>query len=145
MSWLRFWRKIYSLETLDTRFVTSAITPPRISATDFELESAQGTSSAQPNGVQQRSARGGSRDGVPSDIKSPLWDTLEFYFYYFIFVTVVPLMFYIPYAVSKRQELRFPHEVFDLVANPRPASHPSYLSYVNLLSDGWIPGRKVVS
>lgn len=145
MSWLRSWQNIYSLETLDTRFVVPANTPPRISASDFELNAVQGAQPSQLDAVRERSASSGARTGVPSDIKPPLWGTLEFYFYYFIFVTIVPLMFYIPYTVSKRTELVFLHEVFDLSTNPRPASHPNYLKYVNLLSNGWIPGRKVVS
>lgn len=142
---LRSWRKIYSLETLDTRFVVSSNTPPRISASDFELNTVRGAPSTQPNAARERSASSGARTGAPSDIRPPLWETLEFYVYYFIFVTVVPLMFYIPYTISKRTELVIVHEVQNMSTNPKPASHPNYLKYVNLLSDGWVPGRKVVS
>ena len=146
MSWLQFWRKVYSLETLDTRFVVSANTPPKVQATDFELNSVQGEiSSSQSNGLKGRSASRDAQSAAVSDIRSPLWDTMEFYFYYFVFVTVVPTMFYVAYSVSKRTTPAFIHQVFDLAANPRPASHPNYSSYVGLLSDGWIPGRKVVS
>ncbi|RAL67864.1 hypothetical protein DID88_008590 [Monilinia fructigena] len=52
------------------------------------------------------------------------WNTPEFYFYYFIFLTVVPYMFWIAYDVS------------------RP-SDPNYHKYQHLLSDGWVPGRKI--
>jgi hypothetical protein len=103
MSWLRFFQRVYSLDTLDSRFVTSAITPPRASTNDIELSSAQGVlSGSQPNGSSKQLQRGRTRDGVSSDTKAPLWDTFEFYFYYFMFITVVPVIFYIPYTVSRR-------------------------------------------
>jgi len=146
MSWLSFWRKVYSLETLDTRFVASANTPPKISATDFEQNSVRGeASSSQLNGIQGSSDSRDAKNAVASDIRPPLWHTIEFYIYYFFFITVVPTMFYVAYSVSKRTTQAFIHQVFDLVTDPRPASHPNYSSYANLLSDGWIPGRKVVS
>jgi len=146
MSWLYFWRKVYSLETLDTRFVVSATTPPKVSATDFQLNSIRGeVSSSQSNGVQGSSESRDAKNAVASDIRPPLWHTFEFYIYYFFFITVVPTMFYVAYSVSKRTKSAFIHQVLDLATNPLPASHPNYSSYASLLSDGWIPGRKVVS
>ncbi|KAK4128634.1 MBOAT-domain-containing protein [Parathielavia appendiculata] len=52
------------------------------------------------------------------------WNTLEFYVYYLVFLVAVPYMFWIAYDVS------------------RP-SDPRYQKFKHLLSDGWIPGRKI--
>ncbi|KAL2755072.1 hypothetical protein ACRALDRAFT_2106824 [Sodiomyces alcalophilus JCM 7366] len=52
------------------------------------------------------------------------WNTPEFYFYYIIFILAVPYMFWVPYTVSS-------------------PSDPRYHKYEHLLSDGWIPGRKI--
>ncbi|KAA8644226.1 hypothetical protein EYZ11_004524 [Aspergillus tanneri] len=52
------------------------------------------------------------------------WRTPEFYVYYLVFLVAVPLMFKAVVEVSQE-------------------SHPSYSSYADLLSPGWVPGRKV--
>ncbi|KAL2261359.1 hypothetical protein VTK26DRAFT_4335 [Humicola hyalothermophila] len=52
------------------------------------------------------------------------WGTAEFYVYYLVFLVTVPYMFWIAYDVS------------------RP-SDPRYHKFEHLLSDGWIPGRKI--
>lgn len=52
------------------------------------------------------------------------WNTPEYYFYAFIFLTIPPLMFKSVYDVSQ-------------------PSHPNYPRYAPLLSQGWIPGRQV--
>ncbi|KAI8882820.1 MBOAT-domain-containing protein [Backusella circina FSU 941] len=49
---------------------------------------------------------------------------LEFIFYYSVFSIVVPYMFYVTYNLSQE-------------------THPNYYLYSNLLSQGWIFGRKV--
>ncbi|EEP76154.1 GUP1 protein [Uncinocarpus reesii 1704] len=54
----------------------------------------------------------------------PRWNTPEFYIYYVVFIVAVPLMF--KTAIDVSQE-----------------SHPTYSKYSELLSPGWIPGRKV--
>ncbi|KAI8639354.1 MBOAT, membrane-bound O-acyltransferase family-domain-containing protein [Parasitella parasitica] len=56
--------------------------------------------------------------------KPSRWHTKEFYFYYFCFCLVVPYMFKVTYNLSKE-------------------SHPNYHIYQDLLSDGWLFGRKV--
>lgn len=58
------------------------------------------------------------------DAKSSKWNTPEYYVYYLFFLTIPPLMFKSVYDVSQ-------------------PSHPNYARFEPLLSDGWIPGRKV--
>lgn len=89
MSWLRYFRQIYSLDTLDTRFTASSNTP---------LKSDARVDPAKPGSVVNSDRR------APVDGEKPSkWNTPEFYFYYFLFITVVPLMFKTVYDVSKRK------------------------------------------
>ncbi|KAI9024353.1 MBOAT, membrane-bound O-acyltransferase family-domain-containing protein [Phycomyces nitens] len=53
-----------------------------------------------------------------------LWHTKEFYVYYLCFATVIPYMFYSTYRLGKKD-------------------NPNYEKYSDLLSDGWIFGRKL--
>ncbi len=62
-----------------------------------------------------------NKGGAPSK-----WRTAEFYFYYLIFLLAVPYMFWTAYDVSRESDPRYP-------------------KYEHLLSEGWIPGRKIVS
>ncbi|KAL1925420.1 uncharacterized protein VTP21DRAFT_303 [Calcarisporiella thermophila] len=57
-------------------------------------------------------------------INPPLWRTPEFYFYYVMFVIVVPYMLKTTYDLSVE-------------------SHPNYEKYKHKLQDGWIFNRKV--
>jgi hypothetical protein len=104
MRWLQFWQKLYSLETLDTRFVIPSNTPPRVTATGFELNPTRLGLPDQQNAVASLS--GPPRSGSVPGTKPSLWNTAEFYVYYFLFVTIVPLMCYVPYTVSKRMSGR---------------------------------------
>lgn len=70
----------------------------------------------------QSSAKETSTRSIKS--KPAKWHTREFYVYAIVFIIVVPYMFWVTYDVS------------------RP-SHPNYPLYEPLLSNGWIPGRKV--
>ncbi|KAB8532590.1 hypothetical protein FH972_025535 [Carpinus fangiana] len=72
---------------------------------------------AQRNGTLQQ------RD-VQSRAPPSKWMTPEYIFYIIVVSIAVPWMTYVPYTVSK-------------------ASHPEYHKFEGLLSDGWIPGRKV--
>ncbi|KAI1806543.1 MBOAT-domain-containing protein [Daldinia bambusicola] len=56
--------------------------------------------------------------------KPSRWNTPEFYLYYFILAFIIPYMFWVGYDAS------------------RPTD-PKYRRYENLLSPGWIPGRKI--
>lgn len=89
MSAWRHLQRIYSLDTLDTRFTTSAKTPPNASG-----EVSRDTKEKQDVACGARASR---------------WNTPEYYFYYLVFLTVVPLMFYVPYTVSRRMEVQSPY------------------------------------
>lgn len=99
MSLFSYLRSIYQLDTLDTRFTNSSTTPYK-SALNTQIDPASG-----------KSSRDGPVQGVPVKLDSnglPLaqpskWKTPEFYFYYFIFLTIVPYMFWVPYTVSRRE------------------------------------------
>ncbi|KAF2144717.1 uncharacterized protein K452DRAFT_349743 [Aplosporella prunicola CBS 121167] len=119
MSWFQYLRQLYSLDTLDTRFIISASTPPKQAASDPQIDPAKPS----PSEAAQREQAKGDDAKAPCTQPSK-WRTPEFYFYYFIFITVVPTMFKTVYDVSKE-------------------SDPNYPKYEHLLSDGWIPGRKV--
>lgn len=58
------------------------------------------------------------------DAKPSKWNTPEYYVYCLFFLTIPPLMFKSVYDVSQ-------------------PSHQNYARFESLLSDGWIPGRKV--
>ncbi|KAL1928870.1 hypothetical protein VTP01DRAFT_2656 [Rhizomucor pusillus] len=65
-----------------------------------------------------------SQGPSPSTTSPPRWRTKEFYFYYICFSIVVPYMFYVTYKLSTEDD-------------------PHYQEYEDLLSEGWIPHRKV--
>ncbi|KAF1843622.1 glycerol:H+ symporter-like protein [Cucurbitaria berberidis CBS 394.84] len=112
---LRFFRQLYSLDTLDTRFVVPATTPPKEALEEAKLDPAG------PLPVQN--GKGKSKD-VGDNIQPPRWNTAEFYFYSVAVLIAVALMFKLVLDVSKE-------------------SHPNYSRFSHLLDDGWIPGRKV--
>ena len=74
--------KLYSLETLDTRFVIPNNAPLSSSVAEIESEDWKPTP---------------TKDARPS-----LWRTPEFFGYYFVFLTVVPIMVWIPMQISMR-------------------------------------------
>ncbi|KAK2766268.1 glycerol transporter [Arachnomyces sp. PD_36] len=106
-----FWlRRLYSLDTLDTRFTTPSNTPLKVA----------GDTRADRAGAETKAEGSGQGNGATR----PRWWTLEFIGYYAILSVAVPMMFKAAVEVSQ-------------------VSHPSYSSYVELLSPGWIPGRRV--
>lgn len=114
-SWLT---RLYSLDTLDTRFTTSSSVPLKEDGHSQRLNGKIIDSRFEKvDDSASRAAPGSS----PSR-----WNTWEYYLYYFVFITIVPLMFKVPHDVSK-------------------SSDPEYPKFAHLLSDGWILGRKVVS
>ncbi|KAG2417551.1 hypothetical protein HFD88_008770 [Aspergillus terreus] len=100
-------RRLYSLDTLDTRFTTSASTPLKA------------TTDSRP-----ASAKDARANAVASNASPSKWGTLEFFVYYLVFLVAVPLMFKAVIEVSQE-------------------NHPTYPTYANLLSPGWIAGRQV--
>ncbi|KAH1495364.1 hypothetical protein LV164_002185 [Aspergillus fumigatus] len=104
---LSWFRRLYSLDTLDTRFTSSATT---------SLKAAADT--------RPPSAKDARANAIANGASPPNWRTPEFFVYYLVFLTVVPMMFKTVIDASKE-------------------SHPGYSAYEHLLSPGWIPGRKV--
>lgn len=117
MQSLRYLQRLYSLDTLDTRFTASSRPP---------TDRTNGSIADDKLPAQQLLGSKDSDDGLQSipGAQSSKWRTPEFYFYYFIFLTIPPLMFKAVYDVSQ-------------------PSHPSFSRYEHLLEPGWIPGRKV--
>lgn len=91
-------RRVYQLDTLDTRFTTSTSTPYQ-SVIDSRLDPAY-KKDGPPPGVPVKLDINGLPIAQPSK-----WRTLEFYFYYFVFLTIVPYMFWIVYEVSRRKHI----------------------------------------
>ncbi|CAI9636182.1 mboat-domain-containing protein [Alternaria burnsii] len=112
---LNFIRQLYSLDTLDTRFVVPATSPPKEALEEAKLDPA--------GPVPVKDGRNGSKD-PENRSHPPLWNTPEFYFYYVVILTSVFFMFKLVLDVSQE-------------------SHPNYPKFDHLLSDGWIPGRRV--
>jgi len=101
MSIFSYVRSIYALDTIDTRFTSSSSTPYK-TVIDARVDPA----AVAANAKRDDSIPG---DGVKTDssgrpIAQPSkWNTPEFYFYYAVFIVVVPYMFWIAYDVSRRQ------------------------------------------
>ncbi|KAK3330132.1 MBOAT, membrane-bound O-acyltransferase family-domain-containing protein [Apodospora peruviana] len=119
---LSFFRSLYDLDTLDTRFTT----PSSVPYNPVALAAA-----GDGNGKRREDnhSRGGNSGGLDkrassSDTNRPRWGTPEFFLYYLVFAMVIPYMFWIAYDVS------------------RP-SDPRYYKYHRWLSPGWVPGRKI--
>lgn len=75
--------------------------------------------------VETLDDRFASKTGEPLPNAQPSkWRTPEYFFYYLCFLTI-------PFFMVK--------SVYD-VSRPK---HPGYAKYQSLLSNGWIPGRKV--
>jgi hypothetical protein len=76
------------------------------------------------------------------------WSTVEFKIYGLVFAVVVPLMVWIPIRLSQGEYSAFNLSLAFIVADTCLAflteSHPNYHKYAYRLSNGWIPGRKVV-
>ena len=87
MGWLQYLRKLYSLDTLDTRFTISSTTPPSQSAQIDPVKPLEG---------ERKQDAKSTPTGKPS-----LWLTPEFFLYYLVFVTAIPLMFKAVYDVSQ--------------------------------------------
>jgi hypothetical protein len=89
---LKFFGQLYSLDTLDTRFVVPSNAPPKEALRDAELDPA--------GSLPVQNGKGRSKD--TGDTTQPSqWNTLEFYFYYLVFLVAIPLMFKAVLDVSK--------------------------------------------
>ncbi|KAI5293239.1 glycerol transporter [Ascosphaera acerosa] len=154
MGVLRWLRRLYALDTLDTRLTVSSTAPTRRSPTGSDesptqvekgprsqlhpgslSDSSSARSAAAQHGghdtsTSTSSISSGSTTTTGSGsigrfgAQPSKWKTPEFYFYYLVFAYCVPMMFKAVIEVSQ-------------------PSHPGYERYAALLSYGWIPGRKV--
>ncbi|UPX19568.1 glycerol transporter [Ascochyta rabiei] len=111
---LSYLRQLYALDTLDTRFVVPASAPPKEALHHPDLDHAHPL--PRPQATHRTSAA--------HHTHQPRWRTPEFYFYYVIISASVFFM-------------------FNLVIHCSQHSHPNFSTFSHLLSDGWIPGRKV--
>lgn len=100
MGFFEWLKKLYSLDTLDTRFTISSRTPPRQAAIELQLDPVR--PSPAEAGLTSKSRQNG-RPSRTDDLRPPLWGTPEFYFYYFVFLTAVPMMFKVSFDVSRRK------------------------------------------
>lgn len=80
-------RKVYDLDTLDTRFTSSTSVPY------------QTVIDARDDPAVEREAAARARSSAPP----PKWRTPEFFLYYMVFIVVVPYMFWVAYDVSRRK------------------------------------------
>lgn len=122
-----FFRELYSLDTLDTRFTTSSSTPLKA--------------------IEEHPRKPVERDGkaVPTDVFPPQWRTPEFYFYALVFLFCVPQMYWAVVEVSQRKIGRLGRYHANIGNNKSvTADSPNYSKYEPLLSPGWLFGRKVV-
>lgn len=85
MSLFSFFKQVYSLDTLDTRFTTSSKTPTIVANEESARKSARDVSSPST---------------LPAGASPPRWHTKEFYFYAVVFIVVVPLMYKSVFDVS---------------------------------------------
>ncbi|EHY57874.1 Membrane-bound O-acyltransferase GUP1 [Exophiala dermatitidis] len=121
-----FFRELYSLDTLDTRFTTSSSTPLKA--------------------IEEHPRKPVERDGkaVPTDVFPPQWRTPEFYFYALVFLFCVPQMYWAVVEVSQRKIGRLGRYHANIGNNKSvTADSPNYSKYEPLLSPGWLFGRKV--
>ncbi|KAJ5993703.1 Glycerol uptake protein 1 [Penicillium sp. IBT 35674x] len=84
-SWLR---RVYSLDTLDTRFTSTATTNPA--------------------DTRPASAKDARAHAIAQNARAPLWRTPEFFIYYLFFIFLVPLMFKTVVDASKESHPIYP-------------------------------------
>jgi len=85
---LSYFKSVYDLDTLDTRFTTPSGVPYKPSQQD--------------GGRNNHGRDLGANALKDARIPPPKWKTPEFYFYLFVIAAVVPYMFWVPYEVSRR-------------------------------------------
>lgn len=103
MSLLSYSKRLFSLDTLDTRFTGSSRPPSTASSS----EKSQQIDPAKPVpglDIQDGTSRGGQPQGRDTDTPGPSkWATPKFFFYYIVIGTAVPLMIKSVYDVSQRK------------------------------------------
>ena len=131
MNLLHYAARLYSLDTLDTRFTISSQSP--FAHTDPPRSS--------PDEASHKKGKSGAVD-LAKGASPSRWRSPEFIYHGLVFLIAVPLMFKTAYDVSKRKHTYIPARALQTDIN-KPASHKNYDKFASLLSPGWIPGRKV--
>ncbi|KAG8411550.1 glycerol transporter [Metarhizium acridum] len=91
MGVVSFFRKVYDIDTLDTRFMSPSSVPYQ---TVIEARS-------DPDAVKE------AADKARARAPPPKWQTPEFYLYYLVFLWAVPYMFWVAYSVSRPSDPRY--------------------------------------
>lgn len=89
---LSYIRQLYSLDTLDTRFIVPATAPPKEALEEAKADPA--------NPLPVADGRDKSRNGT-DHVQPPRWRTNEFYFYYIVITISVFFMFKLVIDCSK--------------------------------------------
>lgn len=97
---LTYIRQLYSLDTLDTRFVVPATVPPKEALEEANVDPA--------NPLPVTYGKDKSKNGV-NNVQPPRWRTNEFYFYYVAISASVFFMFKLVIDCSKGQQRSMPH------------------------------------
>ena len=131
MNLLQYAGRLYSLDTLDSRFTTSSRTPPS------RIDPARPSPDEAPNKKDRSGA-----DELAKGASPPRWRSPEFIYHGLVVFVALPLMLKTAYNVSKRKDAFafLGAQYADVVCT---ASHQNYNKFAPLLSPGWIPGRKV--
>lgn len=82
MTFLQTLQRIYSLDTLDTRLTVSSTTPLKAVS-----------DSRQSPTREPLAGKDGRAQDIAASAQPSKWNTVEFYFYGLVFLTMVPLMF----------------------------------------------------
>lgn len=130
-----FFKELYSLDILDTRFTTSSSTPLKL---------------VNGNASNKATVEKDGKSSTPTDVFPPKWRTPEFYFYALVFLFCVPQMYWAVVEVSQRKTHNYTHFLHwhgfwkKESDGGGVADSPNYSKYEHLLSQGWLFGRKVV-
>ncbi|KAK5400786.1 glycerol transporter [Exophiala xenobiotica] len=119
MTLASFFRELYSLETLDTRFTNSPSTPLKA--------------------VNENTSKPGERDRqvTPADLSPSRWKTPEFYFYAFVFLFCVPQMYWAVVEVSQRKEQQMSYLVHALTDMRQPTRRTTQNTSIYCLQAGF--------
>ena len=96
MSLLQYAGRLFSVDTLDARFMTSSKTPPS------RIDPARPSPDKVPYNVSRKGRAGG--EDIAKGVSPPRWRSPEFLYHGLVFLVAVPLMFKTVYDVSKRKQ-----------------------------------------
>jgi hypothetical protein len=120
---LQFFRQLYSLDTLDTRFIVPATAPPKEALKEAELD---------PAGPLPTHDGRGKGKGGDGNVQPPRWNTPEFYVYYVSISASIFMMFKLVLQVSQGWCI----EIVELELVVDPNSITSNLSTIFTFADG---------